>query len=159
MIDSLELGPKLATRAEPPVTPKLDEATRQKMAAAPSRVGVVSQNIVQYRTAAEIIKKIKARSFGEVTDYMPGYGRKRRDADPWRRSSPRSCARRGFPIPASRGVGTAPASRATSRPTSAPTPKGIAEVVVFPYKPSSTRSTTGAAPWDVGGGAARPAPC
>ena len=53
--------------------PVLDEATKKAMAAAPSRVWVLSGNINQYKTAYEVMKKLAGNpSFGEVKEEMSG---------------------------------------------------------------------------------------
>jgi hypothetical protein len=53
--------------------PQLDEATKKALAAAPSRVYILTDNIIQYKTAEQITKKIAGNaSFGEVKEYMGG---------------------------------------------------------------------------------------
>ena len=57
----------------PKPTPQLDEATKRKLAAAPSRVYILSGNINQYKTAYEIIKKLTGHAtFTVVKEYMGG---------------------------------------------------------------------------------------
>ena len=59
--------------------PRLSEAARKALAAAPARVYVESENINQYKTAAEVIKALAGNPlFGEIKDDMGGgLGRKR----------------------------------------------------------------------------------
>jgi hypothetical protein len=58
--------------------PHHDEATRKAMAAAPSRVYVLSGNVVQARTAAKVIPKIAGNpAFGTVKEELGGGGRTR----------------------------------------------------------------------------------
>jgi len=64
----------------PPAKPKpdLDFAAKRALAAGPALVYVVSENVAQYRTAAEVIKKLSGNPlFGEVMTEMVGLGRKR----------------------------------------------------------------------------------
>jgi hypothetical protein len=57
----------------PKPRPQLDEATKRKLAAAPSRVSILSGNINQYKTAYEIIKKLTGHAtFTVVKEYMGG---------------------------------------------------------------------------------------
>ena len=71
--------PPTPPRAPAPApAPQLDEATRRTMAAAPSRVYILSANINQYKTAFEIMKKLAGNpSFGEVKESMGGIHRTR----------------------------------------------------------------------------------
>jgi Domain of unknown function (DUF4157) len=58
--------------------PQLNFAAKTALAAAPARVYLMSENIVQYRTAAEVMKKLTGNPmFGEVKEAMGGLGRKR----------------------------------------------------------------------------------
>ena len=51
----------------------MDPVARRAAAAAPARVYVESENIVQYRTAAEVIKALAGNPlFGEVKEDMGG---------------------------------------------------------------------------------------
>lgn len=64
----------------PPAQPekpkaRLDPAAKKALAAAPSRVYVLSENINQYKTAYEVIKKLAGNPlFGEVKESMGGAG-------------------------------------------------------------------------------------
>ncbi len=66
--------PVVQTRPPAPAPkprPQLDEATKRKLAAAPSRVYLLSGNINQYKTAYEIIKKLTGHAtFTVVKEYM-----------------------------------------------------------------------------------------
>jgi hypothetical protein len=67
--------PPVRPLAPQPVKPKppLDLETRKAMALAPSRVYILSGNIVRYKTAYEVMKKLAGNPlFGEVKDYMAG---------------------------------------------------------------------------------------
>lgn len=53
--------------------PRLDPAARKALAAAPARVYVVSENVIQYKTAHEVIKALAGNPlFGEAKEYMGG---------------------------------------------------------------------------------------
>jgi hypothetical protein len=59
--------------APPKPRPPLDENVKRALATAPATVYVHSENIVQYRTAAEVMKKLSGNwMFGEVKESMGG---------------------------------------------------------------------------------------
>src|SRR5205823_3231135 len=59
--------------------PRLDPAARKALATAPARVYVLSENVIQYETADEVIKALAGNPlFGEVkAELGGGLGRKR----------------------------------------------------------------------------------
>jgi hypothetical protein len=74
------------TPAMQPVNPKpkLDPAAKKALASVPARVYVLTENIVQYRMAAEVIKKLADNPlFGEVKESMSGIGRTRTIVSYW----------------------------------------------------------------------------
>jgi hypothetical protein len=80
VVDTFPLVPAVRHQPAPPEKPKprLDFAAKRELAAGPALVYVVSGNVIQYRTAAEVIKKLSGNPlFGEVKTEMVSLGRKR----------------------------------------------------------------------------------
>ena len=70
-IEAVVNNPRPAAR---PPEPALDEATARKLAAAPTRVYLSTENIVQYKTAVRVWEKLKATSVFRVTGEAMGGG-------------------------------------------------------------------------------------
>jgi len=72
----LTAPPLVLTRPPAPAEkakPQLDEATKKALAAAPSRVYLLSANIKQYKTAYEVQKRLAGHArFVVVKEYMSG---------------------------------------------------------------------------------------
>jgi hypothetical protein len=72
----VETGNDAPPPAAPPpaAEPKLDEATARKLAEAPTRVQLLTENIAQYRAAVRITEKLKADPVFRVTGETMGGG-------------------------------------------------------------------------------------
>jgi hypothetical protein len=70
-IANLKNNPPAA--AQPP-KPKVDEETARKLAAAPSRVGLLTENVVQYKTAVRVREKLKGNAIFHVSNEEMGGG-------------------------------------------------------------------------------------
>jgi hypothetical protein len=81
VVDAFPLVPAVPRyQPAPPQKPKprLDFAAKRELAARPALVYVVSGNVIQHRTAAEVIKKLSGNPlFGDVKTEMVSLGRKR----------------------------------------------------------------------------------
>ena len=76
MVDAVETAKKNPQAPPPKPKPKMDEATARKLAAAPTRVYLLPENIVQSKAAAQIREKLKANPIFQVTgEAMGGGGR------------------------------------------------------------------------------------
>ena len=65
-----------AVAPPPKPKPKLDEATARKLAAAPTEVYLLTENVVQYRAAVQVREKLKGNPIFRVTgEAMAGGGR------------------------------------------------------------------------------------
>ena len=92
--------------------PKLDPEVKKAMALAPSRVYMLSENIVQYRTVFEIMKKLATNAqFGQVTEYMGGGQGRTRTAVFYRSDLDKARAEMLAEIIRAEGVATARAER------------------------------------------------
>jgi hypothetical protein len=70
-IENIRKNPPAA--AQPP-KPKVDEATAKRLAAAPSRVGLLTENVVQYKTAVRVREKLKGNALFHVSNEEMGGG-------------------------------------------------------------------------------------
>jgi hypothetical protein len=78
IVDALETVKNNPQAAAPPPKPKpkMDEETARKLAAAPTRVYLQTENIVQYKAAVQVREKLKANPIFRVTgEAMGGGGR------------------------------------------------------------------------------------
>jgi hypothetical protein len=76
IVDALETVKNNPQAAAPPPRPepKVDEETARKLAAAPSRVYLLTENIVQYKAAAQVREKLKANRIFQFTGEARGGG-------------------------------------------------------------------------------------
>jgi hypothetical protein len=73
-VNALEAIKNQPAAPPPKPEPTLDEETAKKLAAAPSRVYLLTENIVQYKSAARIGEKVKADPLFRVTGETMGGG-------------------------------------------------------------------------------------
>jgi hypothetical protein len=76
LLDAVETAmksPPAATPAPAP-EPKIDEATAKKLAAAPSRVYLLTENVVQYKTAVRVRDKLRGNAVFQFTGETMGGG-------------------------------------------------------------------------------------
>ncbi len=74
IVDALEKVKNNPHAATPPPRPKMDEETARKLAAAPSRVYLLTENLVQYKAAGQVREKLKANPIFQVTGEAMGGG-------------------------------------------------------------------------------------